>query len=78
MKNEKPPKQDPLYVCPMHPGERSNERGRCGICHMFLEKIQLSSLDSPAWYYCPDHPEPQYTEPGKCMRCGREFQRSKP
>lgn len=29
-----------LYVCPMHPEERSDEPGRCGQCGMFLEKVE--------------------------------------
>lgn len=65
-----------LYVCPMHPGQRSDEPGRCGICHMFLEPVLAVDLSPESWFYCPEHPEPQYVEPGKCPACGKELQKS--
>lgn len=75
MKSDKSQNPDPLYICPMHAGERSNEPGKCGICWMPLELVHGISLDSPTWYYCPDHPEPQFTDPARCPKCGKDLQR---
>jgi hypothetical protein len=47
------------FRCPMHPGIRQAEPGKCPECGMALEAVK------PKWI-CPYHPRVLHDEPGVC------------
>ncbi|WP_245335214.1 efflux RND transporter periplasmic adaptor subunit [Shewanella sp. WXL01] len=59
------------YYCPMHPEERSHEKGRCPQCNMFLIKDESkhAAKHEQLDYYCPMHPEERSHEKGRCPQC---------
>src|SRR5580658_9697186 len=65
----RPPTNQPNYVCPMCPQVRSSKPGPCPSCGMALEpETPLAATRTE--YTCPMHPEIIRPGPGSCPICG--------
>jgi len=58
------------YACPMHPGQESDNPGKCAKCDMKLAKQEIP--DGTLWS-CPMHPDENGKAAGKCADCGMAY-----
>ena len=66
--------QKTIYVCPMHPKEISNKKGKCPKCGMEMT-IAKKEVEKTT-YACPMHPKEMIDKEGMCSKCGMKMVKS--
>jgi transcription initiation factor IIE alpha subunit len=74
--------QKTVYVCPMHPKEISDKKGKCSKCGMDLVVSKPTAKETHAAtvknkYVCTMDGS-RADKPGKCPKCGMALTESKP
>jgi transcription initiation factor IIE alpha subunit len=83
----------PMFVCPMHPDQKSDKAGECTKCGMKMEKMEMEKSEMIKMngtmkmnenmmsiaYMCPMKCEGEktYANSGDCPKCGMELKEKK-
>jgi Zn ribbon nucleic-acid-binding protein len=82
-----------MFVCPMHPDQKSDKAGECSKCGMKMEKMEMGKSEMNQMngtmkmnestmsiaYMCPMKCEGEktYAKSGDCPKCGMELKEKK-
>jgi hypothetical protein len=70
--------QKTTYVCPMHPKEVSDKKGKCGKCGMDLAPVKEKKSTAKQTKYVCTMDGSVSDKPGKCPKCGMAMTEKKP